>query len=192
MWTWGDVSMWTGTVSSVAGTGRAVRLEVGDKQMGAGERREVIMAKTWVTYNIFGGRYDWHAATGKETIDRHGLWWKGRKEPIKPVNEEAVAICERFLSGVKTTKSPRICSYTAKHIVEHAVGTYIANGDLLVAARRAGVPLAFCDWHLNGMLFLSKRDLRRRAEEVRRAREEGRDWRRDGAIQYTYYKCTNS
>jgi hypothetical protein len=144
---------------------------------------EVIMARTWVTYNIFGGRYDWRAATGKEKIDRHGLWWKGRKEPIKPVNEEAVAICEDFLRGVAVTKTPRIYSYTLKHVIERVVGTYIANGDLLEGARRAGVPLAFCDWHLNGMLFLSKRDLRRRLEEVRRAREEGRDWRTNGERQ---------
>jgi hypothetical protein len=108
-------------------------------------------------------------ATGREVVDAHGLWWPGRPEEFSPLNEKAVEFCRRLLEGITITKRPTIYSYGAKHIAEKAAGFYISNGDLIEAARRAGVPLAFCPGHLNAFLFVSKRDLLERLRLARAA-----------------------
>jgi hypothetical protein len=51
---------------------------------------------------------------------------------------QQIAVAIAALKKCQKTKQPTIGSYSLKHIVERAVGTYIANGDLIVAALHLG------------------------------------------------------
>lgn len=111
--------------------------------------------KSWVTYNWLGGSTTWRLAPPDVQIDAFGVVWG---VPRDAPQEDQVHLCMGVLAGLPASKTPRVFSYWAKHVVENALKTYISNGAFIEAARRVGLPIA-CAWNNpNAMVFVKKRD----------------------------------
>lgn len=107
--------------------------------------------------NTFGiGVYD---PLRKTRGQREAELASGRMELAE--REAAVLEIAAWLwENIAPIKTPTFGSYSMKHVVERAIGTYVTNGELIAAALVAGYPVKYVPGP-NPLLGMSTRDVRR-------------------------------
>lgn len=107
--------------------------------------------------NLFGiGTFD---PRSKGPEQRQAELADGRARLVE--REAAVLEIATWLrENIAPIKTPTIGSYRMKHVVEKAIGEYVANGELIAAALIAGYSWRYTDGP-NPLLGMSERDVKR-------------------------------
>ena len=93
----------------------------------------------------------------------HGMRYPGCKIGCDNFALQGVSTALEFLKQCRKTQKPNRNSYGLKHAAERWGKTYIANGELIVAAVFLGFPYHWSGDGPNVLIGVSERDLKRLA-----------------------------
>jgi hypothetical protein len=107
--------------------------------------------------NYFGfGVYNERNTT---TQQRQQKLQSGRDE-LRCREHHVIRVRDWLLGNIAPIKTPKVSSYGMKHMVEKAIGEYVANGELIAAALMAGYPTGRPHGP-NAIFGMSQRDINR-------------------------------
>lgn len=107
--------------------------------------------------NSFGiGAYDARSKSRQVQLDEIEL---GRQELLNGA-AQIFETASWLDDNIAMTGIPTVSSYTAKHVVEDALGRYVGNGELIAAALMARFPMQLTD-SPNPVFGMSENDITR-------------------------------
>lgn len=92
--------------------------------------------------------------------------FRGHRDELERAAAGVVEVCQWLRENIRPIKTPGQGSYGMKHVVENAIGRYVANGELIAAALMAGYPMGGVHGP-NTDFGMSKRDVDRARASAR-------------------------
>jgi len=96
----------------------------------------------------------------KKTPEQRGAELAEGRRELADREAFVIEIAGWLQENIAPIKTPTVGSYRLKHVVERAIGEYVANGELIAAALLAGYPFKYTDGP-NPLFGMSARDVDR-------------------------------
>ncbi|ACZ83786.1 hypothetical protein [Streptosporangium roseum] len=106
--------------------------------------------------NSFGiGVFDWR----RKTIEQRQAELAAGRERLANAEATVLETAVWLRENIRPIKAPTVGSYGMKHVMEHATGKYVANGEFIAAALIAGYTFKYVQ--PNVLFGMSARDVQR-------------------------------
>ena len=86
--------------------------------------------------------------------------FRGHRDELERSAADVVEVYQWLRENIRPIKTPAQGSYGMKHVIENAIGRYVSNGELIVAALMVGYPMGSVHGP-NADFGMSKRDVDR-------------------------------
>lgn len=90
-------------------------------------------------------------------VDETGVVFQGRLRLREAPTANEVGRAMAILAGAARIRTPSICSYAAKGVLERLSGGYISNGALILAASTLGIRMLWIPNTLNVRFAISRK-----------------------------------
>jgi hypothetical protein len=109
------------------------------------------------TLNMYGfGPSRLSTKTAAERQEEAHAW----RDELRQAAANVIEVHQWLRENVRPIKTPKQGSYGMKHVVERAIGRYVANGELIAAALMTGYPMGPVEGP-NTVFGMSQRDVNR-------------------------------